>query len=41
MLSYVQASWQAEATNKILIDMVKKTIEDKPKKCSEILLEIL
>ena len=29
---YAQANGQAETTNKVLIDKIKKTIEDKPRR---------
>ena len=34
---YAQANGQAEATNKVLIDMIKKTVEDKPGRWHEVL----
>ena len=38
---YTLANGQAEATNKVLIDMINKTIEDKPRRWHEILSEVL
>ena len=32
---YAEANSQVEATNKVLIDMIKRTIEDQPKKWHE------
>ena len=34
---YAQANGQVEATNKVLIDMIKKTVEDKPRRWHEVL----
>ena len=38
---YAQANSQAEVINKILINMIKKTIEDKLKRWHEVLAEVL
>src|SRR5579859_4769997 len=38
---YAQASGQAESSNKILIKLIKKKIEDKPKRWHEVLSEAL
>ena len=38
---YAQANAQAKATIKILIDMIKGTIEDQPRKWHEVLSEVL
>lgn len=38
---YAQANGQAEATNKILIDTIKRNIEEKPRKWHETLYEAL
>ena len=38
---YAQVNGQAEATNKILIDMIKRTINDQPRKWHEALSEVL
>ena len=38
---YAQANGQAEATNKILIDMIKTAVEDKPRRWHEVLYEFL
>jgi hypothetical protein len=38
---YVQANGQAEASNKVLIKIIKKRIKDHPRRCNEKLLEAL
>ena len=38
---YTQVNGQAEATNKVLIDMIKKTIKDKPKQWHKVLFEVI
>jgi hypothetical protein len=38
---YAQANGQAEASNKTLIGIIKKRIEEKPRHCHEVLLEAL
>ena len=38
---YAQANGQAKATNKVLIDMIKRTIEDQSKKWHEVLSTVL
>ena len=38
---YAQANGQAEATNKVLIDMIKRTVEDQPRKWHEALSTVL
>ena len=37
---YAQANRQAEATNNVMIDMIKKTMQDKPRIWHEVLSEI-
>ena len=37
---YAQANGQIEATNKVLIDIIKRTIDDRPKKWHEALSEV-
>jgi hypothetical protein len=38
---YAQANGQAEASNKTLIGLIKKRIEEKPRRCHEVLTEAL
>jgi hypothetical protein len=38
---YAQANGQAEASNKVLIKIIKKRIEDNPRRCYENLSEAL
>jgi transposase InsO family protein len=38
---YAQANGQAESSNKTLIKLIKKKIEEKPWRCHEVLLEAL
>ena len=38
---YAQANGQTEATNEVLIDMIKRTIDDQPRKWHEALSEVL
>ena len=38
---YAKANGQVEATNKILINMIRKIVVDKPKKWHEVLSEVL
>ena len=38
---YAQTNGQAEATNKLLISMIKKGVEDQPRKWHETLNEVL
>jgi hypothetical protein len=38
---YAQANGQAEATNKVLIKIIKKRIKDNPRRCHEKLSEAL
>jgi transposase InsO family protein len=38
---YAQANGQAKSSNKTLIKLIKKKIEENPKRCHEILLEPL
>ena len=38
---YAQANGQAEVINKVLIDMIKRTIDDQPRKWHEVLSEVL
>ena len=38
---YAQANSQAKATNKVLIDMIKRTIDDQPRKWHKALSEVL
>ena len=40
-LYYAQANRQPEAINKVLINMIKKTIEDKPRRWHEVFSEVL
>ena len=40
-LYYAQANGQAEVTNKVLIDMIKRTIEDQLRKWHKALFEVL
>jgi hypothetical protein len=38
---YAQANGQAESSNKLLVKLIKKKIEDNPKRCHEVLSEAL
>ena len=38
---YMQDNGQAEATNKVLIDMIRKIVEDKPRRWHEVLSKVL
>ena len=38
---YAQANGQAESSNKILIKLIKKKIEENPKRWHEVLFEVL
>jgi transposase InsO family protein len=41
LLYYPQANGQAESSNKTLIKLIKKKIEENPKRCHEVLSEAL